>query len=278
MKPYDALLAVFLPFSALAAAPTVGYAQATGYFKKDSHPALYQPLNLLDGRDSTAWCSSGPDPLNDRLQFGFKEVVKIDEVRVYTGNGADDAAFRQFSRAKRFSFKSANVARAFTVADQRGLQAVTLDPPLSGATFSLEVLDQYPAENPDSPVCVTDIIFYSAGKPLNGSWLTSKLKYDHARAQFLGTWYSGFEGAPERFLSFFFDGTYRLVHEPLDGTKASRTLAGQYEASLGHVALEIPHDGKQTAKLVKDQNSRRALSFRGTELPEDLRAPFRDAP
>ena len=31
-----------------AAAAGVGFAQATGYFKKDTRPTLYQPLNLLD--------------------------------------------------------------------------------------------------------------------------------------------------------------------------------------------------------------------------------------
>ena len=39
------------------------------------------------------------------------------------------------------------------------------------------------------------MIFYTDGKPLNGAWLTQKLKYDKHRAPLLGTWYAGYEGA-----------------------------------------------------------------------------------
>src|SRR6476619_3162807 len=84
-----------------AFAGPIGYAQATGYFKKDSRPTLYQPLNLLDGRESTAWCSPTGDPLSEKLTFGFKGPVTIDEVRVYTGNGFDEATFTDFGRAKK---------------------------------------------------------------------------------------------------------------------------------------------------------------------------------
>ena len=40
--------------AAPVSAGSIGYAQATGYFKKESRPTLYQPLNLLDARDATA--------------------------------------------------------------------------------------------------------------------------------------------------------------------------------------------------------------------------------
>ena len=46
------MLAIALTGEAEAA--PVGYAQASGYFKKDSRPSLYQPLNLLDGREATS--------------------------------------------------------------------------------------------------------------------------------------------------------------------------------------------------------------------------------
>src|SRR4051812_7994397 len=78
------------------AAPPVGYAQATGCYKRETRPSLYQPLNMLDGREVTAWCSRSGDHLADVLSFGFKGTAKVDEVRVYTGNGFDDATFKQF--------------------------------------------------------------------------------------------------------------------------------------------------------------------------------------
>src|SRR5215471_20290733 len=85
--------------SSHAWATPIGYAQATGYYKKDTRPTLYQPLNLLDGREITCWCSTSSDPLAETLTFGFKDMAKIDEIRIYTGNGFDDRTFQEFSRA-----------------------------------------------------------------------------------------------------------------------------------------------------------------------------------
>lgn len=271
---------VLVPLAALAASSApIGYAQSTGYYKKETRPTLYQPLNLLDGREVSVWCTSGGDPLNDKLFFGFKGPATIDEVRVYTGNGSDDASFQEFSRAKKFSIKSSHGARSFTVADQRGLQSVSLQPPLSGTNFTLEILDLYPAEDPDSPVCVTDIVFYSHGKPLNGPWLTQKLKYDKQRAPVLGTWYSGYVGAPERFLSLFFDKTYRLDYEPIDTAKKVRAFTGEYEVYGSRVTLTVPGKGKFTGKLSRrtDEGGGRTLTFEGA-APEDLKEAFRDQP
>ena len=49
------MLVLAVPSVALAA--PVGYAQATGYYKQSSRPTLYQPLNLLDGRETTGCMS-----------------------------------------------------------------------------------------------------------------------------------------------------------------------------------------------------------------------------
>ena len=84
-----ALAALVSLGAAPASAGGIGYAQATGYFKKESRPTLYQPLNLLDGRDVTAWCSTTSDPLNELLTFGFNGPVRIEELRINAGNNFD---------------------------------------------------------------------------------------------------------------------------------------------------------------------------------------------
>jgi hypothetical protein len=280
LAPLCALTALVAPW-AHAAAP-IGYAQATGYYKKDSRPTLYQPLNLLDNREGTAWCSTTSDPLNDQLMFGFKGTARIDEVRVYTGNGFDANTFKEFSRAKKLSIKSPTGAQTMTVADQRGLQAVALNPPMAGAQFVIEVLDIYPADDPESPTCITDIVFYSEGKPLNGAWLTQKLKFDKSRASLLGTWFSGPDGAPDRFLSFFFDGTFRVVHDPYDPQVKDRVLSGGYDASPTRISLALPGKGKVSARIRRDKKTQdpsgavtQLLVLDGGELPEDLKQSFR---
>ena len=115
MRGCTGVLVLALPAVSLAAAPQIGYAQATGYFKRDTRPTLYQPLNLLDGREATAWCSPTADPLSEQITFGFKEPAKIDEVRVYTGNGFDDSTWKDFAKAKKFSLKGPTGGTKFTV-------------------------------------------------------------------------------------------------------------------------------------------------------------------
>src|SRR6476659_1473728 len=116
MRPMTrALVALVLAVSsaAVAAPPGVGYAQATGYFKKDSRPTLYQPLNLLDGRDNTAWCSPTGDPLNDHLTFGFKGPEKIEELRISTGNNFNADTWGQFGRAKKIEIRGKSGSKTF---------------------------------------------------------------------------------------------------------------------------------------------------------------------
>lgn len=276
-----AVLTALFATPALAAAPGIGYAQATGYFKKDSRPTLYQPLNLLDGREATAWCSTSADPLDEVLTFGFKGPVRIDEVRVYTGNGFDASTFQDFSRAKKLIFKGPTGAQAVTLADQRGQQAVGLKPALEGAQFTLEIHDHFPAEDPEASVCITDVVFYSDGKPLNGPWLTQKLKYDRAQAPLLGTWFAGSEGAPDKYLSFYFDGTYRFVYDPWDPAMKDKVFEGEYDPSGSKLSLQISGKGRVPVKIRREKtksesgDEQRTLSLEG-DVPPELKSVFRD--
>lgn len=272
------LCAALTSLEALAAAP-IGYAQATGYFKKDSRPTLYQPLHTLDAREVTAWCSTTADPLEDILFYGFKGSVTIDEVRIFTGNGFDADTFQSFNRAKKIALKTGQGGRTFQLNDQRGLQAVTLNPPLQGTDFRLEILDVFAAEDPDTPVCLTDVVFYSNGKALNGSWLTSKLKYDKGQAPLLGTWFGGYEGAPDQFLSFYFDGTYRFLHHPFDPAQKDRAYSGSYDASGKRVSVQVPKAGKISAELDREgEGLGQTLLLKNEQLPEELKQSFRRKP
>jgi hypothetical protein len=272
------LLAASAPH-ALAAPPSVGYAQAADYLDKDAHPQRYHPLNLLDGRDATVWCSAGGESPG-LFTIGFKGVATVDEVRVYTGNGAEREAFKLYARAKKITLQGKDSARNFTVEDKRGLQTVPLNPAVSGAWFTLEVKSTYPGSEPSAPVCLTDIVLYSEGKPLNGHKLAPVLKYEARTAPLLGTWFAGHERAPDRFLSFHVDGTYRFVHEPLDGQEPT-TLTGTYTVSSSRMTLELPKKGKVALRYTREEADGPAgghtLTLEG-ELPEEWKEPFRSRP
>ena len=145
------------------------------------------------------------------------------------------------------------------------------------------MLDVYPSDDLDQPVCLTDVVFVSEGKPLNGSWLTTKLKYDKGHAPLLGSWYAGFDSAPDRFLAFYFDGTFRYAFEPFDITRTQpKVLEGTYEASPTRLTLEIAGTkGKLNAKLLKEESKSKKGGFTLTlegEIPEDLKGTFRSVP
>jgi hypothetical protein len=259
----------------------IGYAQATGYFKQDSRPTLYQPLNLLDARDATAWCSPTSDPLNEILSFGFNGPIKLEELRINSGNNFDEKTWNEYGRARKVVIKSGQQSQTINVEDVRGMQTFQLNPPMLGTRFTLEVLDHYPAdENPDASVCVTDVVFVAEGKPLNGAWLTTRLKFDKSQAVVMGTWYAGFEGTPDRFLHLNFDGTFRYSYEPFDTKRnQEKVVPGNYDVSASRLVFEI--GGKKRAvKFSKDPNAKKSgftLSFDG-ELPEELKGPWRSVP
>lgn len=272
------LLAAVAP-SALAAPPSVGYAQAADYLEKDAHPQRFHPLNLLDGRDATVWCAA-PGQSVSPITIGFKGVATVDEVRLYTGNGSEREAFKEFARAKKLTLEGKDSARNFTVEDKRGLQTVPLNPPVSGAWFTLDVKSTFPGTDSDAPVCLTDIVFYSEGKPLNGTRLAPVLRYEPRTAPLLGTWFAGHTGAPDRFLSLYVDGTYRFVHEPLDGAEPT-VLTGAYTASGSRLTVELPKKGKVPLRYTRQEADSPATGYTLTlegDLPDAWKEPFRSRP
>jgi hypothetical protein len=123
---------------------------------------------------------------------------------------------------------------------------------------------------------VTDIVFYSDGKALNGSWLTAKLKYDKQKAPLMGTWFGGYEGAPDKFLSFYFDGTFRYSYDPYDKDKYTpKEFSGEYDVSGNRVTFEVGGK-KYSAKYLRDKKAKGHFLSLDGELPEDLKQQFRD--
>lgn len=257
---------------------SIGYAQATGYFKKDTRPTLYQPLNLLDGRDNTAWCSPTGDPLNELLSFGATAPVKIDELKITTGNNFDSTTFNEFARAKKVVLKAGKQTRTLKLEDVRGPQTLAVTPPLEGTRFTLEVLDSYAPDDPDAPVCLTDVIFSASGRALSGNWMTTRLKYDKQIDAVLGPWFAGFDKTPDRFLVFNFDGTFRYSFEPYDTVRAKpEALEGTYDISAARVTFTV--GGKRSAAKWSREPGKKGLSltFDG-DLPEQLKQAFRSVP
>jgi hypothetical protein len=62
----------------------------------------------------------------------------------------------------------------------------------------------------------------------------------------LGLWYGGPDGAPDRTLTFFLDGTWHSAPEGPSGKM--KPLSGQWWTKAGEVWLSIPGMGKVAAR------------------------------
>ena len=157
------LLAAVAP-SALAAPPSVGYAQAADYLEKDAHPERYHPINVLDGRDASVWCAAPGSA--STLTIGFKGVATVDEVRLYTGNGSEREAFKAFARAKKLTLEGKDSAKNFTVEDKRGLQTVPLNPLGGGDPSYHLVIGQVVGIHIDDRFIVNGLVDTAAMRPI----------------------------------------------------------------------------------------------------------------
>jgi hypothetical protein len=261
---------MFLASSAAGAAPKVGWVRASGQLDAET-PARYTPLNLLDGLASTAWCTRGADALSETVTFGFVEPVKLTQLEVSTGNGASAEAFHAFSRARKLLLRGVDATATVLLEDRLGPQTVQLEKPLAGKVFLVEVLDTFAAEDPLAPV-------FAGTTPLAGASLRKALAYQPQRAELLGLWYGGPDGAPDRTLTFFLDGTWRYASEGT-GSSHAKPLSGKWWVKAGQVRLTLPGRAKSS---VEPQLVRRAgegkpfttLSFGGAV--GELKQTFRD--
>jgi hypothetical protein len=264
----------------LAAAPSIGYVQATGWAERPTAPGRFQPLNLVDGDTHTAWCSSGGDAQADTITVGFPTSVAIDELRVATGNQADASAFHGYARAKKFVLRTEGRAATFSVADTEGVQTVKLETPLQGTNFALEVLDVEPGEDPAMPACLSELHFASHGRVFAAP-AKKLLHWNPDRAALYGTWYSGDEGAPDKSLSFFVDGSWLYRSVPPGEPTRGRTLSGQWGMEKHALWMKTPSAARGHVQATRESQAdahgkpRTILKLSGG-VSSELKVPFRD--
>ena len=264
----------------LAAVPGLGYVQATDWYEHANNPAHFQPLQLVDGNLKTGWCSATGDAPAESLGFGLPAPVVVDEVRIATGNQLDTATFHSFARPRKFVLRTDGRASTFSVADTEGVQSVKLDTPLQGSTFSLEVLDVEPAEDPAAPACLSEVQLVSHGKAVPQP-KKSLLRWSPERARLLGIWYAGDEGNPDQSLLFFLDGTWQHRTVVYGEPTRPKTVSGKWGLDKKGLWMKAPGSGtgRVTAELETKADARgkgrTTLQLKGG-VPAFLRTSFRD--
>jgi hypothetical protein len=271
-------LPVLLLFAVAAhAAPSVGWVRATGQLDA-STPGRYTPLNLLDGLPSTVWCSRDADALSESVAFGFTEPVTLTRLDVTTGNAATSETFHAFSRVRKLLLRGPDATATVTLEDRLGPQSVQLAKPLRGKNFTLEVLDAFSAEDPLAPACLADVLPFSGTTALAGPLLRKRLAYQPGGSEVLGLWYGGPDGAPDRTLSFFLDGSWRMLPEG-SGAKG-KPLSGTWWTKAGAVWLTVPGMGKVDARphlsTQKDASGKPVLTLTLEGQVGELKQAYRD--
>ncbi len=269
--------ALLLAAAAANAAPSVGWVRASGQLDA-STPSRYSPLNLLDGLPATAWCSRDADALKETLAFGFAEPVTLTRLEVTTGNAASEQAFHAYSRVRKLLLRGPEATATVTLEDRLGPQSVLLEKPLKGRAFTLEVLDSFSAEDPLAPVCLADLLPFAGATPLAGAVLRKQLGTQPGRTEVLGLWYGGPDGAPDRTLAFFLDGTWRSLPEGSSGH--GKPLAGKWWTKAGEVWLTLPGAGKVEARprvvAQKDAAGKPLVTLVLDGAVGPLKQPYRD--
>ncbi len=258
------------------AVPRVGWVRASGQLDA-STPNRYTPLHLLDGVASTVWCSRGADALSETLSFGFAEPVTLTRIDVTTGNAGSDETFHAFSRVRKLLLKGQSGTATLVLEDRPEPQSVPLPKPLRGQTFTLEVLDTFPAEDVLAAACLADFLPFSGTTPLAGAGLKKHLGYQPGGTELLGVWYGGPAGAPDRSLTFFLDGSWRLSPEGPSGR--GKPLHGGWGMKAGELWLSIPGMGKVQAhpRLVASEAGGKPVASLSLEGPVgELKQTFRD--
>jgi hypothetical protein len=254
------VLVIGTVIATMSGSATVGWIRADGYARQETRPTLYWPANLLDGRDASVWCiDGGPDAARrQRIRIGFKGQVEVDRVRIATGDSRTAAGFAENNRVVRLVFDDGRFRRTVNLTDERGLQDVQLSPPIRGRHVDV-ILTEVAGEG--DLTCMTTVLFYEGRRALNGPWMGRSLKYDRDKARLLGVWATGPQGAPERFLSVFLDGTFRYSYTPHDPTVEGFSVTGAYRFVGGRLQLQI-------------RGQWRPLDARRVEGRDELGEPF----
>lgn len=232
------LLQILLFFAPLSvSAGEVFYAKSNGDFQGRSHPGRYSALNILDDDKSTVWCSRGTGK-DAELEVVFSEQAHIEKMSVATGNQQSDATFKSFNRVRSMAVSEGDMVHTVELEDKPGSQTLNFDPTLATDRLVLKLKAGYRGSG-KRHTCISDIVFYKGGRPLNGKQLKSHLKKHKKNIGFLDTWVSGPEYSRDRELVFGVSGNYRFLYIPNDPQETALRKTGAWRMEGKSPALRV---------------------------------------
>jgi len=229
------ILLLFTPLSASAA--EVLYVKSNGDFQARSHPGRYSALNMLDDDPSTVWCSSGTGK-GAEIEVVFSEKAHIEKMSMATGNQKSDATYQSFNRVRRMAVSEGDMVHTVELEDKPGSQTLRFDPTLASDRLVLKLKAGYRGSG-KRHTCISDIIFYKGGRPLNGKQLRGHIKKSKKVLSFLDTWVSGPDYARDRELVFGVSGTCRFLYIPNDLQETAMRRTGNWRVEGENPAIKM---------------------------------------
>jgi hypothetical protein len=237
MRGFFALALLGLTLAPFGAVADVMYARSNGDWKEESDPGRYGALNVLDDDKSTAWCTYGTGK-GAEIQVVFSEAVQIDRIKVLTGNQSSKKTFSDFNRVRQMEIVEGDMMHTVSLDDKFGTQILKFDPKLSSNRFTFKLKAGYRGKS-KRHACLSDIVFYSAGRQLNGRYLKPHIRKRVKSMEFIDTWISGPEFARDRELIFGINGVFRFVYVPNDPQEQTQRRAGAWRVKGSDPEIKV---------------------------------------
>lgn len=237
-------------------------------------------FNAVDGKNTTAWCTGGEDPVGQMVVLGFMQKETISSISVVAGQLRGGILDTGHARVRELQLNDGHEKRNITLADQAEPQELQLQPPMQVRQLALVVKDVYPAEGSNPSACLADVTL-SHGKTLLTGESVARMARSLPRNKLslVGVWIDD-PSAPERFLTFSLDGTFAWRFEPLmEGSPV--TLKGEWDLSGSRLTLKVKGHPKpavfkvERERVVTRKGAHEQLTLDGEDGHEKLAGEYR---
>jgi hypothetical protein len=259
-----------------ARADVLAYVEASSELD-DGKPSTFA-YNLIDGKDTTMWCSK-PGPTGGRLVFGFTDVVTINEIGIVVGAVKGGKLDTRRHRAKEIVVSDGRMERILKMKDVAELQVVKLEPPAKARMIVVEIRDTFAGE-PGTPVCLGEVHLKGSRVFTHGDLSRQVRALPTPARRLLHAWVDQVD-APERSLLFALDGTFIYDYTPLLEGRPVK-VRGKWRAGHTSLTLEVGSKSytmqKRLSKVESGDGTSEQLALSGEGPHPSMSAEFQVAP
>lgn len=272
-----------LLFGALASTPAAAV-EAPAFIEASSEEDDGKPRtskwNLVDGKDTTMWCSQRNPAEKEAINFTFASPVTVTHLGILTVKKGEetDKSLRRPRIVYVADVEHRVEARFKDVGD---MQVLELTPPATGTRVVVEFAEGYDGATPESPICVAELVLRDKKTELTADMGSKARGVNTPSRKLLHLWHDDIS-APTRTLLFNIDGSFRYHFEDLLGEQKPVSLKGRWSATANGLTLET---GGKTYKLkyrltkIDDgQKDTMMLTLQGDAPHPSLVEDFRPAP